>query len=159
MPSPERYYQRRAATPVTSPRMQAVITDLAEYHEVDLTQPNARFSVAQPEQEKQWVMSNYQGQHIDVAYCAVADDAFMVPDIDVLLAVTPNGWATEKVVYTDATWQAYAEAAAEQGQPPGEPQVNFPFFAFAEYVAQLIEAEGRMVQASDGVDVTTWLRE
>jgi len=31
--------------------MQAVITDLAEYHEVDLSQEGARFSVARPEHD------------------------------------------------------------------------------------------------------------
>lgn len=155
MPSPEHYYQRCAEAPVPSPRMQAVITDLAEYHEVDLSQEGARFNVAQPAQDKQWVISNYQGHHIDVAHCPVDDDAFMVPDIDLLLVRTPQGWATEKIIYTDATWQAYAEATATQGQPP----VNFPFFAFTEYFAQLLEAEAQLEQASDGVDVTVWLRE
>ncbi len=77
MPSPEYHYQRRAETPVASPRMQAVITDLAEYHEVDLTQEGARFSIARPEQAKQWVISNYQGEQIDIASCPVANDAFI----------------------------------------------------------------------------------
>src|SRR5215213_8831637 len=104
MPSPEHYYQRRPESPVKSPRLQTVITDLAEYQEVDLTQANARFSIARPDQAQQWVVSNFEGQ-IDVARCTTTDD-FMVPDIDVLLAVTPEGWATEKIVYSDATWQA-----------------------------------------------------
>lgn len=155
MPSPESHYQRRAEVPVPSPRMQAILTNLAEYHEVDLTQAGARFSIVQPDQDTQWVISNFKGQHIDVAHCPVHDEAFMVPDIDMLLAMTPNGWATEKVVYTAATWQAYAEATASQEQPP----VNFPFYAFTEYFAQLLEAEALLEQARDGVDVTVWLRE
>ena len=44
MPSPEYHYQRRAEVPVPSPHLQAVITDLAAYHEVDLTQAGARFA-------------------------------------------------------------------------------------------------------------------
>lgn len=156
MPSPEYHYQRCAETPTPSPRMQAVITDLAEYHEVDLTQAGALFTFTRPEQDTQWVMSNYQGK-IDVARCPVAENDFMVPDIDVLLAVTPNGWQTEKVIYTDASWHAYAQAIAEPGQPLAEPPLDFPFFAFAQYVAQLIEAEARLAQASDATDVTDWL--
>ena len=154
MPSPEAHYQRCADTPVPSPRMQAILTNLAEYHEVDLTQAGARFSVVQPGQDTQWVVSNFKGQHIDVAHCPVEDEAFMVPDIDMLLVMTPEGWATEKVIYTAATWQAYAEAVAEQAQPP----VTFPFFAFSDYFAQLLEAEAQLEQASDGGDVTVWLR-
>lgn len=151
MPSPEQYYQRRPASPVKSPRLQAVITDLAEYQEVDLSQANARFSIARPDQEQQWVVSNHEGQ-IDVACCATNDD-FMVPDIDVLLSRTPTVWATEQVVYSDATWQAYAEATDNQA----DPAVHFPFFAFSEYVAQLIAAEAQAEQANDGTDLDPWL--
>ena len=156
MPSPEYHYQRCAEIPAPSPRMQTVITDLAEYHEVDLSQEGARFSVARPEQDKQWEVSNFEGQHIDVASCSVDDD-FMVPDIDVVLVMTPHGWQTEKVIYTDASWHAYTQATAEPGQPPAEPPLDFPFFAFAEYVAQLIEAEAKLEQTSDAAAVKDWL--
>jgi hypothetical protein len=156
MPSPEYHYQRCAETPTPSPQLQAVITDLAEYHEVDLTQAGALFTFTRPQQDTHWVISNYQGK-IDVARCPVASDDFMVPDIDVLLAVTPEGWQTEKVIYTPASWHAYAQATAEQGQPLAEPPVEFPFFAFAEYVAQLIAAEAQLEQASDAEAVKAWL--
>src|SRR5215210_4876052 len=109
MPSPEYHYQRRAEVPALSPRMQTVITNLAEYHEVDMSQAGALFTFTRPAQDTQWVISNYEGK-IDVARCPVAKDDFMVPDIDVLLAVTPNGWQTEKVIYTAASWHAYAQA-------------------------------------------------
>src|SRR5205823_1141811 len=122
--------------------------DLAEYHEVDLSQAGALFTLAQPEQDTQWVIRNHEGK-IDVAHCATTDD-FMVPDLDVLLAVTPNGWQTEKVFYSAARWHAYAQTIAEPGQPLAEPPVDFPFFAFTEYVAQLIAAEAQAEQASDG---------
>ena len=63
--------------------------------------------------------------------------------------VTPEGWQTEKVVYSATGWHAYA-ASAEPGQLADEQPVNFPFFAFTEYMAQLLEAEaqaGRQEQA------------
>src|SRR5437764_2679990 len=153
MPSPEHYYQRRAETPTTSPHLQAVITDLAAYYEVDVTQANALFVFARPEQEKQWFIRNLDGQHIDVARCPVASDDFMVPDIDVVLAVTQNGWQTTKVLHTDAVWAAFAKTAIEKGQPPGDPQIAFPFSAFTEYVAHLIEAEIRVEQAREAAEV------
>jgi hypothetical protein len=70
--------------------------------------------------------------------------------------VTPEGWQTEKVVYSAAGWQAYA-ASAEPGQLADEQPVNFPFFAFTEYMAQLLEAEALAEQASDGGTVKDWL--
>ncbi len=146
---PEYFYQRRAETPTPSPHLQAVITDLAAYYEVDLNQADARFTFARPEQEKQWVIANLDGQHLDVARCPVETDDFMIPDIDVVLAMNPNGWQTVKVLHTDAVWEAYATAAKAQGQRPGEPQIHFPFAPFAEYVAHLIEADVQLVQASD----------
>ncbi len=73
----------------------------------------------------------------------------MVPEIDVVLAMKPNGWQTVQVLYTDAVWAAFAKAAAEKGYPPGEPATDFPFGAFTEYVAQFIEAEARWQQAND----------
>src|SRR6476619_5553344 len=98
MPSPEQYYQRCTETPVASPHLQAVITDLAAYHEVDLSQAGVHFTFARPEQETHWLIRNLAGK-IDVACCPTTD-AFMVPDLDVLLTVTPEGWQTEKVVYS-----------------------------------------------------------
>ena len=77
--------------------MQMVITDLAAYHEVDLSQAGVHFTFARPEQDTHWLISNHKGDHIDVARCPTTD-AFMVPELDVRLAVTPNGWQTEKVL-------------------------------------------------------------
>lgn len=157
MPSPEHHYQRRAEVPVPSPQLQAVITDLADYHEVNLNQPGACFTFSRPEQDTHWLITNQDGDHIDIARCPVNDD-FMIPDIDVLLAVTQDGWQTEKVIYTAASWQAYVNATTKEDQPPDEPPVDFPFAAFAAYVAQLIEAETQAEQASDREAVKVWLR-
>src|SRR3954470_3340680 len=117
MPSPEHYYQRRAEIPSASPHLQAVITDLTAYYEVDLNQAAARFVFARPEQDKQWFIRNLDGQHIDVARCPVAADDFMVPDLDVVSAMTPTGWQTVKVLHTAAVWAAFAKAAGERGEP------------------------------------------
>ena len=158
MPSAEHYYQRRPQeTPTPSPRLQAIITDLAAYYEVSITQAAAHFSLARPQQAQQWSITNLNGHRIDVARCPVADETFMLPDIDVVLAMNPTGWQITTVLHTDAVWAAYAQAAAAQGQPPGEPQANFPFGAFAEYVANLIEVDLRIEQASDGAAVKAWL--
>ena len=67
--------------------------------------------------------------------------------------MTPNGWQTTKVLHTDAVWAAFAKAVAEQGQPPGDPQLEFPFSAFTEYVAHLIEDELRLEQAREAAEV------
>ena len=106
-----------------------------------------------PEQDKQWIIANLDGQHIDVARCPVETDDFIVPDIDVVLAVTQNGWQTTKVLHTDAVWEAYAKVAAEKRQPPRDPKVDFPFNAFTEYVAHLIEDEIRTEQAKESAEL------
>lgn len=154
---PEYHYQRHAETPSASLHLQAVITDLASYYEVDLNKANARFVFARPEQDKHWMIAKLDSQQIDVARCPVAEDDFMVPDIDVVLAMSPNGWQTTQVLHTDAVWAAFAKAAAEQGQPLGDPQTNFPFSAFTEYVAHLIEAEIRLEQAREAAEMKTKL--
>ena len=153
MPSPEHFYQRCAEIPTRSPHLQTVITDLAAYYEADLTKADARFVFARPEQDKHWMIANLDGKHIDVARCPVKEDDFMVPDIDVVLTMTPNGWQTTQVLHTDAVWAAYAKTAAERGEPPAEPATHFPFSAFAEYVAHLIEEEIRMEQAREEEEV------
>jgi hypothetical protein len=99
------------------------------------------------------MIANLDGQQIDVARCPVAEDDFMIPDIDVVLAMKPNGWQATKVIHTDVVWEAFAKAAVEKGQPPGDPQTNFPFSAFAEYVADLIEEEIRLEQAREAAEV------
>lgn len=150
MPSAEHYYQRRPLETLTpSPRMQAIITDLAAYYEVDIRQADVRFSLARPGEAHQWLIANLDGQRIDVARCPVDDETFMVPDIDLLFAVTPKGWETVRVIHTNAAWEAYAQAASAQGQTVEDPEVNFPFNTFADYVAHLIEIEVRLEQVSD----------
>jgi hypothetical protein len=156
MPSPEHHYHRRAETPTTSPRMQAVVTDLAAYYEIDITQAGSHFTVDRPEQATRWVIANLDGERIDVARCPLAEEAFMVPDIDLLFAITPNGWQTQSVVHTEATWEGYVKAANDQGRPPTDLQGNFPFSAFAEYVAHLIEAEEQGERARDRDAVKDW---
>src|ERR1043165_2221689 len=121
MPSPEHFYQRRAEADTPSPHLQAVVTDLAAYYEVDLKQADACFVFARPEQDKQWFIRNLDGQHIDVARCPGQTDEFMVPDIAGVSAMTPNGWQTVKVLHTDAVWMAFAKAVSDQGQPLGDP--------------------------------------
>jgi hypothetical protein len=146
---PEYYHQRHAETPSSSPHLQAVITDLAAYYEVNLHQANARFVFARPEQDKHWMIANLDGQHLDVARCPVAEDDFMIPDIDVMLTMTPGGWQTTKVLHTDAVWEAFAKTVAERGEPTADPATQFPFRAFTEYVARLIEDEIRLEQARE----------
>lgn len=153
MPSPEHHYQRRAESPTISLHLQTVITDLAAYYETDITQDGACFSFGRPEQTTQWIIANLDGSHLDVARCPVKIDDFMVPDIDVVLGMTPNGWQTTKVLHTDKVWEAFVKGATEKGQPPGDPHMNFPFGAFTEYVAQLIEAELRVEQAREAAEV------
>lgn len=158
MPSAEHYYQRHPQeTPTPSPRLQAVITDLAAYYEVAITQAAAHFRLARPQQAQQWSITNLDGHQINVARCPVADETFMVPDIDVVLAINRTEWQIMRVVHTDAVWTAYAQAASAQGQPLSERQENFPFGAFAEYVAHLIEVDVRIEQASDRAAVKAWL--
>jgi hypothetical protein len=118
MPFPEHHYQRCAETPTTSPRMQAVISDLAAYYEIEITQAGARFTVDRPEQNTRWAITNLDGHHLDVARCPLAEEAFMVPDLDLVFAMTPTGWQTQSVVHTAAVWAAYVKAANEQGWPP-----------------------------------------
>jgi len=150
---PEHFYQRRSEKSSSSPHLQAVITDLAAYYEVDVTQADALFVFARPEQDKQWFIRNLDGQHIDVARCPVAEDDFMIPDIDVVLAMTPGGWQTTKVLHTDAVWAAFAKRAADQGITVGDPQIDFPFGAFTEYVTHLIEEQIRVEQAREAAEV------
>ena len=157
MPLSEYHYQRHAETPSNSPHLQAVITDLASYYEVDLNQAGARFVFARPEQDTEWMIANLDGQHIDVARCPTKTDDFMVPDIDVVLAMTPNGWQTMKVLHTDAVWTAFAKAAAERGTPPGDSATQFPFGAFTEYVAHLLEVEVRLEQVREEKELKTLL--
>ena len=99
------------------------------------------------------MIANPDGQHIDVARCPVKAVDFMVPDIDIVLAMTPNGWQTVKVLHTDAVWAAFAKTVAERGEPPVNPATYFPFAPFAEYVAHLIEDEIRLEQAREAAEV------
>jgi hypothetical protein len=57
------------------------------------------------------------------------------------------------VLHTDAVWAAFAKAAADRGEPPADPATQFPFSAFTEYVAHLIEEEIRLEQAREAVEV------
>jgi hypothetical protein len=99
------------------------------------------------------VIANLDGRQLDVARCPV-EDALMVPDIDVVLAIVPTGgWQLVSIGHTAAVWEGYAKATAAQGQGPGDPQTQFPFSAFTEYVASLIEVEARLDQASDAAAV------
>jgi hypothetical protein len=63
--------------------------------------------------------------------------------------MNPNGWQTTKVLHTDAVWAAFAKTAAERGERPTDPATHFPFSAFTEYVAHLIEEEIRLEQARE----------
>lgn len=100
--------------------------DLAAYYEVDISQTDARFSFTQSEQTTQWLIANLDGSHIDVARCPVETDDFMVPDIDVVLAMTPTDWQTVKVLHTGAVWAAFVKTVIEQGQPLSDPGICRP---------------------------------
>jgi hypothetical protein len=157
MPSPEHHSHRCAEPPIPASPLQAVITDLAAYYEVDLTQNGVSFTVARPEQDTHWLLTNLDGERIDVARCPVEDDSFMVPDLDVLVALTPTGWHTTSVMYTDAVWDAYATTIETQGQPPVDATAPFPFDSFVAYVAQLLAEDLRVDQAQDAAAVKALL--
>jgi hypothetical protein len=157
MPSPEYHYHRCAEPPIPASPLQAVITDLAAYHEVDLAPTGVSFTVDRPEQGTRWMITNLDGERMDVARCPFADDPFMVPDLDVTVALTPTGWHTTSVVYTAAVWEAYAKTIEAQGQPPVETTAPFPFGSFAAYVAQLLEEELQLEQTQDAQAVQALL--
>ena len=61
--------------PPTSPRMQAVVTQLATAAGIDLSQKGANFQLDEPVQTQRWLIANIDGERIGVTRCQIDNES------------------------------------------------------------------------------------
>src|SRR6266498_3715319 len=84
--------------PTTSPRMEQVITQLATTHNIDLSQKGATLHLDVPDQQQRWLIGNIDGERIGVTRCQIDAENGLAPDLDMVFAVTPDGWEPVELV-------------------------------------------------------------
>lgn len=158
MPSPEQFYQPRpreapqtngglAEQPTTSPRMEQVVTHLAAAHDVDLSQKGATLHLDVPAQQQRWLIGNIDGERIGITRCAVDAHDQLAPELDMVFAVQPEGWAPMEIVHAQNPWDEFVQGVAEQNLTGFDPQGNLSFSVFTEFWAQQIEHQVNEPQA------------
>lgn len=163
MPSPEQFYQSRpleipqtdhgglAEQPTTSPYMEQVVTRLAVAHDVDLSQKGVKFMFDVPNQPQRWLFGNIDGARIGVARCQVDAENQMAPDLDMVFAITPEGWEPVEIVHAEGPWDEFAQAAQAQALTVFDPQGNLRYDVFTEFWAQQLAQPGGL-ELIDQVD-------
>jgi len=122
--------------PVISPYMERVVTQLATVYGVDLAQQGATFNVDAPEYFRRWLIGNIDGERIGITRCQIDKNDLMQPDLDMVFAVTQQGWEPREIMHSDQVWQTYIAAMQAFGQPVTNEQGDFNFATFADFMAQ-----------------------
>lgn len=121
---------------VISPHMEHVVTQLATAYGVDLAQQGAAFQVDIPEQVRRWLIGNLDGARIGITRCQLEQGELLLPDLDMVFAVTQSGWEPREIVNSERVWQTYVTAMQAIGQPVTNEQGDFNFAQFADFMAQ-----------------------
>lgn len=75
---------------ITSPHMEHAVTQVAQSYGVDLTQVGSSVCVERPGFTQCWLIANIDGTRIGVTRCQVDTDQGLVPELDMVFAVTPD---------------------------------------------------------------------
>lgn len=124
--------------PTTSPHMEQVVTTLATAHGIDLTQVGASLNVDTSDGLQRWLIANIDGARIGVTRCQVDAEGCLCPDLDMVFAVTPEGWEPQELAHSEQVWQDYVCAMQAAGQPVANQQGDFQFASFTDYMALTI---------------------
>lgn len=119
--------------------MEQAVTHLATVYGVDLAQPGAALDVELPEQSHRWLIANIDGQRIGVTRCQVDAEQCLSPEVDMIFAITPNGWEPQELIHGEQVWHEYANAMQRAGQSVDDQQADFNFTSFTDYMAQGLE--------------------
>ncbi len=115
--------------------MEHTVTHLAAVYGVDLAQPGASLAIDLPEQAHRWLIANIDGERIGVTRCQVDAAGLLCPDLDMVFALTPDGWEPQELAHSDQVWQAYAQAMQATGHAIADPRDDFNFATFTDYMA------------------------
>jgi hypothetical protein len=124
--------------PTCSPRMQEIVTHLAAAHNIDLSQKGATLHLDVPDQQR-WLIANIDGERIGVTRCQIDAENGLAPDLDMVFAVTPDGWEPVELVHAEGPWDEFAQAAQAQELPVFDPQGNLRYDVFTEFWAHALE--------------------
>lgn len=130
-----------------SPRMEAVITQLAESFSVDLSQPGASLTIALPDQPYRWLVKNLDGARMSVTRCAVEGDGLLSLELDMVFVVHPVGWEPVELLRTPTLWERYEQEAKAAGISVYDDDGGIRFDRFTEYWAQQLEAQGWLTRS------------
>jgi hypothetical protein len=128
--------------PVTSPQMQAVVTQLATAYDVDFSQKGANLQLDVPDQKQHWLIGNIDGHRIGVTRCQVDAENGLAPDLDLVFEITPEGWEPVELIHAERPWDEFAQAAQAQALLVFDPQGNLRYDVFTEFWAQQIAQAG-----------------
>lgn len=134
--APQTDYEGLAEQPTTSLRMEQAVTNLAAAYGVDLAHAGASFAVNMPHCPQHWLITNIDGERIGITRGQVNQEGFLCPDLDMVFAITPDGWEPQELAHSDQVWQDYAQAMQAAGQPLADQQGDFNFVTFTDYMAR-----------------------
>lgn len=119
--------------------MEQAIANLAACYGVDLARAGTSFAVNIPQCPQLWLIANIDGDRMGVTRCQVDEDGSLCPDLDMVFAVTPDGWEPQELTHSDQVWHDYAQAMQATGQTLTNQQGDFNFVTFTDYMAQDLE--------------------
>ena len=101
----------------TSPQLEQIVKRLAAKYGVDLSQPGAQLSLDMPTRPDCWLIANLDGMRISVTRCVVEEGDCLAPDLDMVFALTLQGWEPVELVHTEGVWNAYVQATRAISTP------------------------------------------
>ena len=126
----------------TSPQLEQIVKRLAAKYGVDLSQPGAQLSLEMPARPDRWLIVNLDGKRICLTRFLVEAGDCLAPALDMVFALTPQGWEPLELLYADEVWEAYVQAAQVAGIPIYDEQEETIFAHFTEYWAQQLHQQG-----------------
>jgi hypothetical protein len=124
---------------VLSPHMEHIAKTLAATHGMDWSQEGARLVLSIPERPERWLLINLDGERFSLTGCLVEQDNSLIPEVDMVFTMHPEGWEPIELLYSNEIFAAFEEAAINDNLPVYDSEGNLRFDTFTEYWAKQLE--------------------
>jgi hypothetical protein len=125
-----------------SPQMERIAKQLAARYEMDWTQSGAYLMLAMPERPERWLLINMDGERFSLTCCLVEPDETLVPEVDMVFILHPEGWEPIELLYSNEAFTSYVQNVKAAGLPVYDSEGNLRFDTFTEYWAEQLNIQG-----------------
>src|SRR5205085_12704101 len=110
-------------------------------HGIDFSQQGATLNLDVSAQQRRWLVAN-RGDRVGVTRCQVNAEQQLAADLDLVFAITSDGWEPWEIIHGEGPWDEFTQAAKAQELLVFDEQGDLCYAVFTEFWALQLEQLG-----------------